>query len=1015
MKLMNCILVTITVLFTAVIPVFAQMHWDEGGIPLRHSKHIQFDNWSVRNPSGDIFIVWSDSRDGNSKAYGQKYNSEGVSLWGEDVLLQDAPIWMMEVVATSDNGIALVWAGREYYNPSMWAQKIDSDGNVLWSPEGEYIGHFLWEPGDGDETDGSYSYFNAAADASGGIIVAWVEESPSSQLHMYGKRLLSDGNLAPGWDEEGTIIRETVLYPGNGYSRFINADGADGLIFSWQENGPSNTINRAQRIDGESNALWGANGVQLAETGSYYNLPYPVKDGQGGAYFAWEDIRYGTPSIFMQRVDTDGNNLWGVNGAPLGQSANTLHNPIITEDNAGGFIAVWEDWYPSYDCNLCCQRVNSDGERLWNTSGVLLSYDDEDQKEVVLDSDDQGGLYAVWKDYRNYGYSHRDSYIQYVSPEGVVAWDPNGIMLSGGENNTVYSYSAVRAGDGGCIFAYYENTGDMDYLKLQKVEANGQFQFPGGEIVQEAIHGGVYDDYNIVKLNEEIFFSVWKDSRLSGQDDYKVYYQLFDIDGDVIMQENGEPIFAAGEDCQSDPIGAATSDECVIVTWYDCRLTSSSRIYAQKIDAQGNKLWDPAGIRIDLTNISQYNQFVCSDENGGAWVVWRSSSGPSYTHVTAQHFDSEGNRLLGDYGRSLTANPENDYITNVFPDTEGGVICVYYLISDDNIYAVRMQDDGTIAWSGLVYLGETAQSSDAVAIPSVNGGGIVAWKDTRNGLSGDIYIQKFDLDGNMLWEENGIPVIAEEGNQFSPQITEDENGFIYVVWQQSAQGYDIFCQRLSPDGIIQFEETGIPVCDTDEDQTYPNIVSDGQGGAIFEWIDLRNMTSDYSYDIYATHFDAGGQIADPVWNIDGNPVCDVSGTQYNSQLISDGYGGAIAAWTDGRTYTYDDLYVQRMNDYIASVENTNPSGSISDFKLHAPFPNPFNASTVISYQLLHNCYVKLAVYDITGREVAILGTGHWAVGQHSVVWNAKDLASGVYFVRLEVGDFTQTRKVLLMK
>ena len=397
-------------------------------------------------------------------------------------------------------------------------------------------------------------------------------------------------------------------------------------------------------------------------------------------------------------------------------------------------------------------------------------------------------------------------------------------------------------------------------------------------------------------------------------------------------------------------------------------------------------------------------------------MVWRSSSGPSYTHLKAQHFDADGNRLLGDYGGSLTANTENDFITNAFLDPEGGIICVYYLISEDNIFAVRMTEDGTIAWNSFVYSGYTAVSSSAVAIPSIDGGGIVAWEDSRNGLSWDIYSQKFDLDGNMVWAVNGMPVVAEDGDQAAPQITEDMDGYTYVVWRQSVLDYDIFCQRLSPEGIIQFEETGIPVCSADEEQTYPNIVSDGQGGAIFDWIDMRNMTSDYLYDIYAVHFDADGQISDPVWNIDGNPVCLKIGSQYDTQLISDGYGGAIAAWLDGRTYTYQDLYIQRMNHYVSSVDQSNSDVKILDFHLSEPYPNPFNAQTVISFELPEAGLVSLKVFDITGREVASLVSGHRSLGYHEVVWEAGDNASGVYFVRMSAdGGRQSAKKVVLVK
>ena len=93
------------------------------------------------------------------------------------------------------------------------------------------------------------------------------------------------------------------------------------------------------------------------------------------------------------------------------------------------------------------------------------------------------------------------------------------------------------------------------------------------------------------------------------------------------------------------------------------------------------------------------------------------------------------------------------------------------------------------------------------------------------------------------------------------------------------------------------------------------------------------------------------------------------------------------------------------------TESENPQ----HFSLITAHPNPFNNQTTISFNLPTSGNVSLKIFDITGREVAALYAGHWALGQQSVVWNAEGMSSGVYFVRMEAGDFVQTQKILLLK
>ena len=86
------------------------------------------------------------------------------------------------------------------------------------------------------------------------------------------------------------------------------------------------------------------------------------------------------------------------------------------------------------------------------------------------------------------------------------------------------------------------------------------------------------------------------------------------------------------------------------------------------------------------------------------------------------------------------------------------------------------------------------------------------------------------------------------------------------------------------------------------------------------------------------------------------------------------------------------------------------------FMLDQNYPNPFNPSTVIRYQLPVSGKVSLRVFDSLGREVASLVHNQWKTrGVHTVTFNASGLSSGIYFYRLKAGDFTQTKKMILLK
>lgn len=87
----------------------------------------------------------------------------------------------------------------------------------------------------------------------------------------------------------------------------------------------------------------------------------------------------------------------------------------------------------------------------------------------------------------------------------------------------------------------------------------------------------------------------------------------------------------------------------------------------------------------------------------------------------------------------------------------------------------------------------------------------------------------------------------------------------------------------------------------------------------------------------------------------------------------------------------------------------------TEYALDQNYPNPFNPATTINYQIPVDANISLKIYDVLGNEVAELVSEFKTAGYYEVKFNAGKLTSGVYFYRIESDNFTQTRKMLLMK
>lgn len=85
------------------------------------------------------------------------------------------------------------------------------------------------------------------------------------------------------------------------------------------------------------------------------------------------------------------------------------------------------------------------------------------------------------------------------------------------------------------------------------------------------------------------------------------------------------------------------------------------------------------------------------------------------------------------------------------------------------------------------------------------------------------------------------------------------------------------------------------------------------------------------------------------------------------------------------------------------------------FSVFQNYPDPFNASTTIAFSLPSRSFVSLKVFDALGRELSVLVSEELSAGTYTRQWNAEKFASGVYFYRLQAGQYIETKKLILLR
>ncbi|MEW5676412.1 T9SS type A sorting domain-containing protein [Flavobacterium enshiense] len=489
---------------------------------------------------------------------------------------------------------------------------------------------------------------------------------------------------------------------------------------------------------------------------------------------------------------------------------------------------------------------------------------------------------------------------------------------------------------------------------------------------------------------------VWYDYR-NGTSNGDLYAQRINSNGVIQWTPDGIPICTAPFN-QTNLTVISDGNGGAIIAWNDKRTNNfDSNLYVQKISSSGVTQWNNNGIAICSAPFAYNKGEMIPDGNGGLIIAWPDSRSLDNTmDIYAQYINSAGIAQWTTDGVLIYNNPTNasNFIKIVSDGSNGAIITWQDArnVAGFDIYAQRVNSSGVTQWTnnGIVICNATDSQAYPAIISDNNGGAIITWSDLRNSAtsaSSDIYAQRVNSNGIVQWTNNGIAICNSINGQNSSILVSDNNGGAIITWEDrrtSANSADLYAQRINSNGIVQWTTNGVPISATAYNQWYQEIIPDGNGGAIIAWADYRNGTN--NGDIYAQRINSTGVTQ---WTTNGAAISTASNSQSSTQLILDDNGGAIITWTDYRSGTNNDIYAQRIN--------MNGNLSVTSQSIHETFlnifPNPSKGN--ITFQSAEN----LAEIQIINQ------LGETVYKKNSVNSNKKELdlgnlADGIYIYNI---------------
>ena len=450
---------------------------------------------------------------------------------------------------------------------------------------------------------------------------------------------------------------------------------------------------------------------------------------------------------------------------------------------------------------------------------------------------------------------------------------------------------------------------------------------------------------------------------------------------------------------------------------------------------------------------STYNRgrYVQQTNDGGFIVLGSTGSlGIFYSDIYLIKTDAWG----GEQWNRTFGGDDSDEAGCVIQTNDNGYIIAGYTESfgagTEDVYLIKTDSLGIEQWS-YTY-GDSIHEFGLSIDLTDDGGYIVTGYKSPDGLEADLLLMKVDSLGAECWSQTYNYSDITFGNYV---LQTDDGGYVVAgscIPGSSSPAWDILLLKTDSLGFEQWHRTYAEnehqigqYIDKTDDGGYilvgctgtqfnsstilvkTDSIGNEQWSQVFDYEEYiagscvqQTFNGDYivsgtisnpsfdSLDVYLLKTDSNGN---EIWNQTYGGLQGDYGA--NVQQTED--GGYIIA---GSSFSYGagsmDIYLIRLDTEGTLVEDFGRN-SLVNFVLYPPFPNPFNDIAVIRFENRLSMQMDLEVFDITGKRVATLLEGQMSTGISEIYWEVENMASGLYFIRLNAGRDSKIQKVIYLK
>ena len=320
--------------------------------------------------------------------------------------------------------------------------------------------------------------------------------------------------------------------------------------------------------------------------------------------------------------------------------------------------------------------------------------------------------------------------------------------------------------------------------------------------------------------------------------------------------------------------------------------------------------------------LAEHQDLRCAcDDQGNVYLFWHTEGQGTLNGVYAQKVDASGNRLWGPNGIKIRDGGVDQM--DVAGDGLGGFVVAYD--QGSMVWAQRVDASGAVLWtSGGVVVRNAGFHTGNIEVVNTSPGQVaVVWDDYRSGTDFDLYAQKLDADGTALWTANGRSIVVTTKDQVlrsgnaRGQLQSDGSGGLYIIWNDGRPytdgSYTIYAQRMTSLGSPAWTPNGVQIAPA---KAYRNglAVSDGMGGVIFIWGDSRDNGGPLS-GIYAQRMNSTGGT---LWSAGGFAIHLNTTSPFPNAAVAGGNGGAVVVWSQNLGIAQpqrSELYAGRIDSY----------------------------------------------------------------------------------------------------